>query len=204
MADSAAPNLCPLCGYSLAGLPANHRCPECGFAYDEHTHVWRVPALRFKILEFFGPIACIVIMVVALWPYFYHGTGRLMHLAFVAGILTCFGLIIRAIRRRADAEVRGICVAITPRGLFVRDEQGEEWIAWNELGRIVISPGFQYATRLNSIRTTALPMALGENETPEDFIKRIEAARAHYLQAASATPPGATFPTNESAESPGN
>lgn len=24
---------CPECRYSLAGLPANHRCPECGFEY---------------------------------------------------------------------------------------------------------------------------------------------------------------------------
>lgn len=26
---------CPECGYSLEGLPAEHRCPECGLFYDE-------------------------------------------------------------------------------------------------------------------------------------------------------------------------
>ncbi|HEY3245722.1 MAG TPA: hypothetical protein VGM03_20445 [Phycisphaerae bacterium] len=26
---------CPICGYSLRGLPRRHRCPECGFEYDE-------------------------------------------------------------------------------------------------------------------------------------------------------------------------
>lgn len=28
---------CPVCGYDLHGLPADHRCPECGFAYTEEA-----------------------------------------------------------------------------------------------------------------------------------------------------------------------
>lgn len=34
---------CPVCRYSLTGLPRNHRCPECGFEYDQTTVVWRPP-----------------------------------------------------------------------------------------------------------------------------------------------------------------
>lgn len=30
---------CPRCGYSLKGLPASHRCPECGCEYDDRTFV---------------------------------------------------------------------------------------------------------------------------------------------------------------------
>lgn len=30
---------CPRCGYALTGLPSAHRCPECGFEYDDRTFV---------------------------------------------------------------------------------------------------------------------------------------------------------------------
>lgn len=32
---------CPMCRYSLQGLPSAYRCPECGFEYDEYTRLWR-------------------------------------------------------------------------------------------------------------------------------------------------------------------
>lgn len=32
---------CPICRYDLPGLPPNHRCPECGFEYDESMRIWR-------------------------------------------------------------------------------------------------------------------------------------------------------------------
>ncbi|MCB9852519.1 MAG: hypothetical protein H6819_05450 [Phycisphaerales bacterium] len=31
---------CPICEYSLKGLPAVHACPECGFRYDTNTRIW--------------------------------------------------------------------------------------------------------------------------------------------------------------------
>ena len=32
---------CPQCGYSLQGLPASHRCPECGLQYTRDVRVFR-------------------------------------------------------------------------------------------------------------------------------------------------------------------
>ena len=49
---------CPVCRYSLRGLPAAHRCPECGFEYDEHTRVWTLS--RFGALRSFGSVVFIV------------------------------------------------------------------------------------------------------------------------------------------------
>ena len=38
---------CPVCRYDLTGLPKHHRCPECGFEYDETMRWWpgRKPSL---------------------------------------------------------------------------------------------------------------------------------------------------------------
>lgn len=32
---------CPVCSYSLRGLPSEYRCPECGFPYNSQTRIWR-------------------------------------------------------------------------------------------------------------------------------------------------------------------
>lgn len=36
---------CPVCKYDLTGLPTDHRCPECGFEYEESMRLWVAPAL---------------------------------------------------------------------------------------------------------------------------------------------------------------
>jgi hypothetical protein len=41
---------CPVCRYDLTGLPKNHRCPECGFEYDETMQVWSMPAVPRWVL----------------------------------------------------------------------------------------------------------------------------------------------------------
>jgi hypothetical protein len=44
---------CPSCQYSLCGLPAPHRCPECGLAYDAHTFAWVIaqpPSLTLTLV----------------------------------------------------------------------------------------------------------------------------------------------------------
>ncbi|MCP4593469.1 MAG: hypothetical protein GY842_22255 [bacterium] len=41
---------CPVCTYSLRGLPPDHRCPECGLRYDEGTLVFRPRRPRLGLL----------------------------------------------------------------------------------------------------------------------------------------------------------
>ena len=44
--DAASHRRCPRCDYDLTGLPVEHICPECGFAYDLHSTSIRLTARR--------------------------------------------------------------------------------------------------------------------------------------------------------------
>lgn len=59
---------CPACGYDIVGLPPRHRCPECGFVYDERMFLlegWRLPGRRawLRSMILYGPIAFIALGV---------------------------------------------------------------------------------------------------------------------------------------------
>lgn len=60
---------CPVCRYDLTGLPAAHRCPECGIEYDEMTRVWRVERPRWRRIAL--PITSFVLVALS-------GLGRLV------------------------------------------------------------------------------------------------------------------------------
>lgn len=71
MADLQEENLlesCPRCGYSLKGLPTQHRCPECGLPVDRRWRVFggrtmrrgNVRAMRVVL----GPVAFVLGYVV--------------------------------------------------------------------------------------------------------------------------------------------
>lgn len=59
---------CPACTYSLQGLPLNHRCPECGLPYDQHSGCWTSSSLKAKRLFFaaFCGAAAVVTLAITL------------------------------------------------------------------------------------------------------------------------------------------
>ncbi|HWL94545.1 MAG TPA: hypothetical protein VNT79_13555 [Phycisphaerae bacterium] len=175
-------SLCPLCGYSLEGLPPPHRCPECGFEYDEHTRVWMAPASRWQHLEYILPLLAIAMIFGTLFPTFYGRMGRTWQLLFIAVAVGCLAVVIRAISRHSDANRRGQCAAVTPRGLFIRNPHGEEWIAWADVGFVYLSPTFDYVTRCTSIQTTPLPSAFKDEDEQKSFAKAVAEAKTFYLE----------------------
>lgn len=55
---------CPHCDYPLAGLPAAHRCPECGLGYDEFSQLWCRSAGWRDLLDFLIVPAVFLLCVV--------------------------------------------------------------------------------------------------------------------------------------------
>src|SRR5262249_38777567 len=58
---------CPVCEYSLRSLPTRHRCPECGFEFDESTEVWRLRRfnlLGFRVFQLLVAVTLAVILIV--------------------------------------------------------------------------------------------------------------------------------------------
>jgi len=66
-ADGEPITKCPVCRNDLTGLPKNHRCPECGFEYEETMRVWVAPdrsrAAALSVILYL--VACVFFSVVA-------------------------------------------------------------------------------------------------------------------------------------------
>jgi hypothetical protein len=61
---------CPVCRYDLTGLPKNHRCPECGFEYDETMVVWNTRASGWT--RWYVPCFVIVVWSHGMWRQLEH------------------------------------------------------------------------------------------------------------------------------------
>lgn len=97
---------CPVCNYDLTGLPKNHRCPECGFEYDETTVTWNVPLQAWwtDLAYGFALLVWTAVMVINLSR---AGTGRGGPSWFTVaiGIFIPPSVIISVIARRRGAGI---------------------------------------------------------------------------------------------------
>ncbi len=92
---------CPACNYDIGPLPARHRCPECGFGYDEKMFMlegWRLPGGRawLRTAIVYGPIAFIGLGVLR---YEFAWSGRALAVV-LAGASLFVGLLYLAAWRR--------------------------------------------------------------------------------------------------------
>ncbi len=70
---------CPVCEYSLQGLPDHHRCPECGYQYDKDTTIIREADRRMAIPFAFAAVWLLIAIVfitmgrLRAWAYLHLG-----------------------------------------------------------------------------------------------------------------------------------
>ena len=83
---------CPRCGYDLATLPRQHRCPECAFEYDEsYFDVQGCPwlGIRWSLLGLVFGLSTLV--GTGFWWVGVIGIGVLLRFAF--GCAVIFGIL---------------------------------------------------------------------------------------------------------------
>lgn len=186
---------CPVCEYSLAGLPAPHHCPECGFAYDEFACEWAMERrFRARLIRrwfltlllavgmqvFVVLLARTVAVVISLEEFLFTTTWLLVGINAVFA----FALLWRRKRKRSF-------VAITSRGIHVKAEFAPgEIIPWKAVLRVRL-------WRLWFLHTTtlvygwhALPLSLSLNsilpasKLALQFAYAVEVGRSYYAKVA--------------------
>lgn len=146
-------NDCPRCNYNLRGLPAHHRCPECGLEYDEHTRIWR-PAKPWPAYTALIGVGSGVLINAgqSLRAILLGQPVGLWRVAFLAGCVLSFGYVAWKI---AAAHRRGFVIALCPCGIFVRNAFESAEIPW-----LIVVRLNQSSQQVSLIRSRGAPIDL--------------------------------------------
>jgi hypothetical protein len=118
----AAIGQCPRCNAPLAGLPAVHRCPRCGLAYDAHTRVWRPTGIwRYGKVCTLVAVAGVSVPIGIIKASSLGAEGVLAGMACFAGWVAMLALMI---------HLRGPFIAVTPNGVVYRRVYRVHTIPW--------------------------------------------------------------------------
>ena len=127
---------CPECAYDLRGLPPPHRCPECGFEYDEFTRVWKPRRPARLYLTLLGSAGFV-------WLWIIPGVGSKgwTDIAWLfAGALWAIALAYQ-ICRCFVSNRRGRYIAIVPGGIRIRTIGESKLIPWTSVRGVMTQNG---------------------------------------------------------------
>ena len=167
---------CPACNYPLTGLPTAHRCPECGFEYDEATIVFK-PSRPW--MTYVGTLGLAVVLL-----YFYApivggltlGTAGTVAASVVMFLIVAAPLAVLAWRIRR-ANRLGRFAALTKDGLFVRNIGGLTKVDWDDISTVAVNDMRPWLKRRSEEAAIGLHGILTTREEKRAFAEAIARGR---------------------------
>ncbi|HPF40896.1 MAG TPA: hypothetical protein P5081_16305 [Phycisphaerae bacterium] len=182
---------CLHCDYALEGLPAPHRCPECGEAYDDATTIFR-PRVNWKwFVPTIGVQFYAVYLVASNWKALVRYMGDW---GAVAAVVMFVGfIIVRAVRFSRALRERPCQAALTRTGLAVRTRfQRVAFLPYDEIAFVSVVDTHPWVQRkeygtgrsASVARSEAIEMrGIFENDTEMRAFKRMVSERMERVSA---------------------
>ena len=128
---------CPQCKYSLKGLPADQRCPECGFEYDAETAMWigrlnKNEIVAYVVMGLFGIVMFLTRLFATPSPSLTFLQSYALFLVGGAGLFVVY--------RLRQISLAGDAVCTTREGVWIKKGRRIELYPWEEIEDVFWKP----------------------------------------------------------------
>ncbi|MCK4341424.1 MAG: hypothetical protein KAY37_06850 [Phycisphaerae bacterium] len=172
---------CPVCSGDLGQRPPPNHCPECGFAYDEQTRVWRSGETWARLAVIYALVGLVIGVVVAtLYRVSLDRVPNPTLTLLCAVIAPAVGLVFR---RGLGGRITGRFVALTPSGIMVGTRSRPLLIPWSDFNRLVERRGITRIQRHGTSILVALDDIFANEEEKVSFRNELTRASKRYRQA---------------------
>jgi hypothetical protein len=169
---------CPNCGRRLAPRPLPGSCADCGFAYDQHTRVWRSDESWARLAAVYLLVGLLIGLAVAVVERMgLGGTRNPMQTLVFALAGPALGL---PLRRVLGGRISGRFVALAPAGVLVGTRNRPRLVPWADVERFSIRRGVPGLLRHSSPVPVPLDDIFATPAEATDFARELAAAARRH------------------------